>query len=192
MTSLTTNRGEEAILRSASLRWQQDGNGFNYQGDVSIEVDPNRPVSSNNPFTIRLHGQKVLWVLQPDGNEAKQMHPNIVSLALPLPTDCKEAWHVHTPRKFRGRKTRVVSLKVVFPQNSQGLHELQITVEVFNKDTTAAYRFHTALMYCKLETFADTMGATDPSGWYRKHRHMCTCKLCIRQALRSTNDQHSS
>lgn len=183
MVTLVSTDGWEAVLRDAAIRWSVGGNEINFHGDVSVEKDCGE--NGKEMFCLQCFGSRAQWERQLDGSEIKIIDDSLFSVRIPLPTDCSDMWEVLTPRKVRGRTTRAVSHRVHFPTNEGGLEYIQVTVQVFGKDTTPSEYFDAALTFAKLETYAETVG--NGGSWYVNHPQYCECKLCVRQALRSNH-----
>lgn len=178
--ALVSTDGWEAILRDASIRWTIHGNESTFLGDASIETQENEGVL----FGIRCFGQRVEWKHQADGDDDKIVGDNLFSLWIPFPTTCNALWNVFKPLKVRGKTTRAVCHRIHFPPSQSGLESIQVTVQVFDRDTTPSDYFDAALHFANLETYAESVGK---GAWYKRHKKFCECKLCIRQALASTN-----
>lgn len=183
LETLVSSDGREALLRDASIRWGVWGQESCFQGDVSI-VCGGGDGGEAGLFVLRCFGQRVRWVDQADGSQQKEVDDNLVSVGIGLPTDCAEMWKVFPSKKFKGRTTRAVCHLIHFPSNKAGLQHIQITVEVYDRDTTPSDLFQAALTFAKLETYAETLGQGNPK--FRKHPLYCECRLCERQALRNT------
>lgn len=176
--ALVSSDGWEAILRDAAIRWSVSGTESIFQGDVSVEKIEKK-TTDGALFGLRCFGHRVCY----DKADAKKIDDNLFSIFIPLPSDCAAMWTVLSPRKVRGRTTRAVWHRIHFPKNQSGLDYIQVTVQVFEKDTTPSNYFDAALTHAKLETYAEAIGKGNKE--FMKHEKHCECKLCIRQALRS-------
>lgn len=120
------------------------------------------------------------WSKDSDGNFIKVKGLPVFG-RLNLPTDGAQVWKVVMTKK-KGTTRKCAAIKVEFPLNTKGLIDLQLTMEVFDNNTTAAVEMNAAFVFASLEVYGED-NCNDSSGWYKSDTEHCECKLCTLQAL---------
>ena len=144
---LANNQGNDVMLHNASLRWCDGGGEKNYQGDVWLEQ-----IDRTEVFRLVFQAREITWLATPSSKVKTK--GDLAGGILYLPAG-GQSWSISiAKRKSVVNKRKLYAIHLQFEPNNLTMEWLQLSVEVFNGDTSEGELFREALVYANIERVA--------------------------------------